>query len=311
MNHIGELISLGVALSWTITAWFSDKSSRRVGTMVTNVLRLVLAVLFLGLLLWVTVGRPYPVYSDKDTWLWLGLSALVGYVFGDYCLFTCYLHIGPRFGQLMMTLAPPIAAIAGWMLLGETLSLKSILAMLVTLCGIGISILSRDSGNHFKLDLPLKGILLGIGAGIGQGVGLVLSKIGMQNYAEAIPSDSPALMESMLPFASTMIRAVIGSAGFLILLGLQKGLGKLKDAVNDPVTRKYAAIITLFGPALGVSLSLMAVRYANAGIASTLMALTPVMIIVPEVLVNKKKIRLKEIIGLVVSISGVALFFLL
>ena len=55
----------------------------------------------------------------------------------------------------------------------------------------------------------------------------------------------------------------------------------------------------------------MAVRYANAGIASTLMALTPVMIIVPEVLVNKKKIRLKEIIGLVVSISGVALFFLL
>ena len=111
MNHIGELISLGVAMSWTITAWFSDKSSRRVGTMVTNVLRLVLAVIFLGLLLWVTVGRPYPVYSDKDTWLWLGLSALVGYVFGDYCLFTCYLHIGPRFGQLMMTLAPPIAAI--------------------------------------------------------------------------------------------------------------------------------------------------------------------------------------------------------
>ena len=41
------------------------------------------------------------------------------------------------------------------------------------------------------------------------------------------------------------------------------------------------------------------------------MALTPVMIIVPEILVNKKKIRLKEIIGLVVSISGVALFFLL
>ncbi len=74
---------------------------------------------------------------------------------------------------------------------------------------------------------------------------------------------------------------------------------------------KYASIITLFGPAVGVSLSLMAVRYANAGIASTLMALTPVMIIVPEVLVNKKKIRLKEIIGLVVSISGVALFFLL
>lgn len=311
MNHIGEIISLGVAVSWTITAWFADKASRRVGAMVTNVLRLVLATLFLGVLLWFTIGHPYPLFADKDTWLWLGLSALVGYVFGDYCLFNCYIYIGPRFGQLMMTLAPPMAAIAGWIMLGETLSWKSVLAMGITLCGIAISILSRDSGKHFKLDLPMKGVLLGIGAGVGQGVGLVLSKIGMQYYSDAIPADAPRLMEGMLPFASTMIRAIIGGLGFLLILCLQKNFGKLLDAVKDPVAMKYASIITLFGPAIGVSLSLMAVRYANAGIASTLMALTPVLIIVPEILVNKKRIRPKEIIGLVVSITGVALFFLL
>jgi len=311
MNHLGEIISLCVAVSWTFTAWFADKASRRVGAMVTNVLRLVLATLFLGILLWFTVGHPYPVYADGNTWLWLGLSALVGYVFGDFCLFNSYIYIGPRFGQLMMTLAPPMAAIAGWILLGESLGWTSILAMAITLCGIGISILSRDGGHHFKLDLPLKGILLGIGAGMGQGVGLVLSKVGMQYYADALPSDAPSLMEGMLPFASTMLRAIVGGAGFLLILGLQKNLGKLKTAIQDPVAMKYASIITLFGPALGVSLSLMAVRYANAGIASTLMALTPVIILVPEVLINKKKLRPKEIIGLVVSITGVALFFLL
>lgn len=311
MNHIGEILSLGVAASWTVTAWFADKASRRVGAMVTNVLRLVLATLFLGILLWITIGHPYPVYADKDTWVWLGLSALVGYVFGDFCLFNCYLYIGPRFGQLMMTLAPPMAAVAGWILLGETLSWKSVLAMGITLCGIAISILSRDSGRHFKLDLPLKGVLLGVGAGVGQGVGLVLSKMGMQYYVQAIPADAPSMMEGMLPFASTMMRAIIGGLGFLMILGLQKGFGKLRAAVKDPVTMKYASIITLFGPAVGVSLSLMAVRYANAGIASTLMALTPVLILVPEVLINKKKIRFKEIIGLAVSITGVALFFLL
>lgn len=311
MNHLGEIISLGVAVSWTITAWFADKASRRVGAMVTNVLRLVLATLFLGILLWVTIGHPYPLFADKDTWLWLGLSALVGYVFGDYCLFNCYVYIGPRFGQLMMTMAPPMAAIAGWIMLGETLSWKSILAMGITLCGIAISILSRDSGKHFKLDLPLKGILLGIGAGVGQGVGLVLSKIGMQYYSQAIPADAPRLLEGMLPFASTMIRAIIGGIGFLLILSLQKDFGKLRHAVKDPVTMKYASIITLFGPAVGVSLSLMAVRYANAGIASTLMALTPVLILFPDILINKKKVSLKEIIGLAVSITGVALFFLL
>lgn len=311
MNHLGEIISLGVAVSWTVTAWFAAKASLRVGAMVTNVLRLVLATLFLGVLLWVTIGHPYPVYADKDTWLWLGLSALVGYVFGDYCLFNCYLYIGPRFGQLLMTLAPPMAAIAGWIMLGETLSWTSILAMAVTLAGIGISIMSRDGGHHFKLDLPLKGVLLGIGAGIGQGVGLVLSKIGMQYYAEAIPANAPSAMEAMLPFASTMMRAIIGGAGFLAILLLQKDFGKLRSAVKDPVAMKYASVITLFGPVLGVSLSLMAVRYANAGIASTLMALTPVFIIVPEVLIEGKRIRFKEIAGLAVSIAGVALFFLL
>ena len=311
MNHLGEIISLFVAASWTVTAWFADKASRRAGAMVTNVLRLVLATAFLAVLLWITVGHPYPVYADGNTWLWLGLSAVVGYVFEDYCLFNCYLSIGPRFGQLMMTLAPPMAALAGWLMLGESLSWYSILAMGVTLMGIGISILSRDSGHHFRLDLPLKGILLGIGAGTGQGVGLVLSKIGMEHYAAAIPADAPSLMEGMLPFASTMLRAIIGSLGFLVILGLQKNFGGLRLAVRDPLTMKYASIITLFGPAVGVSLSLMAVRYTSAGIASTLMALTPVFILIPYAFIYHQRIKAREVLGVVVSMTGVALFFLL
>ena len=108
-----------------------------------------------------------------------------------------------------------------------------------------------------------------------------------------------------------MLRAIVGGTGFLIMLALGGGLWKLKNAIHDPVAMKYASIITLFGPALGVSLSLMAVRYANAGIASTIMAMTPALIIIPEIIFRKKKIRLKEIIGLVVSLAGVTLFFML
>ena len=311
MNHLGEIISLIVAVSWTFSAWYADKASRRIGSMETNVIRLVLATIFLSALLWITIGHPYPVFADGKAWLWLGLSALVGYVFGDYCLFNSYICIGPRLGQLMMTIAPPMAAIAGWLMLGESMSWKSILAMAVTLCGIGISILSRGEKHQLKLDIPLKGILLGIGAGTGQGVGLVLSKIGMEHYAAAVPADASAAMRSMLPFASTLIRAIIGAIGFFILLSLGGGIKSLGKAVNDRQGMKYATLLTIFGPALGVSLSLMAVRYANAGIASTLMALAPVLIIAPDVLINKHKIKLKEIIGVLVSISGVAMFFLL
>ena len=129
MPHLGEIISLVVAVFWTVTALFADKASHRLGSMSANVLRLSLAVVFLGVLLWVSVGRPYPVYASGEAWVWLGLSALVGYVFGDWCLFNCYLSIGARFGQLFMTLAPPMAAIAGWAILGETLTWKAAVAM--------------------------------------------------------------------------------------------------------------------------------------------------------------------------------------
>ena len=311
MQHLGEIISLVVAVSWTVTAIFADKASHRLGSMTTNVIRLVLASLFLAILLWITLGHPYPVFADGKAWLWLGLSALVGYVFGDWCLFNSYLSIGARFGQLFMTLAPPMAAIAGWIMLGETLIWKSMLAMAVTLCGIAISILSRGEGHKVKLSLPLKGVLLGLGAGTGQGVGLVLSKIGMQHYEAAVPAGAPELMDTMLPFASTMIRAVIGSLGFLALMALQKDLPRLKAAFHDRKGMSYALILTLFGPVFGVSLSLMAVQYTDAGIASTLMALTPVLIILPYAIMYKQKIRLKEIIGVTVSMAGVAMFFLL
>ena len=311
MQHLGEIISLIVAVSWTVTAIFADKASHRLGAMTTNVIRLVLASLFLAILLWITLGHPYPVFADGKAWLWLGLSSLVGCVFGDWCLFNCYLSIGARFGQLFMTLAPPMAAIAGWALLGETLTWKSILAMAVTLSGIAISILSRGEGHTVKLTLPLKGVLLGLGAGAGQGVGLVLSKIGMQHYEAAVPASAPELMDTMLPFASTMIRAVIGSIGFIALMALQKELPRLRAAFHDRKGMSYALILTLFGPVFGVSLSLMAVQYTDAGIASTLMALTPVLIILPYAVMYKQPVRLKEILGVAVSMAGVAMFFLM
>lgn len=311
MEHFGEILSLLVAVFWTATAIFADEASHRLGSMTVNFIRLALASVFLGILLWVTIGKPYPAYADGKAWFYLTLSALVGYIFGDYCLFNSYLVIGARFGQLFMTLAPPMAAIAGWLLLGETMGWKSILAMAVTLCGIAISILSKGEHHSVKLSLPLRGVLLGIGAGAGQGVGLVLSKIGMQHYEAALPHDAPHILQTMMPFASTMIRALVGAAGFFLIMAVTRQMGLLRAARHDRKGLTYAALTTLFGPTLGVSLSLMAVLYADAGIASTLMALTPVLIILPYSLMHHQKVRPREILGVVVSMVGVCMFFLL
>ena len=312
MAHLGEIISLVVAVSWTATALFADEASHRLGSLTVNVIRLVLGSVFLGLILWLTIGVPYPRYADGPTWLWLALSALVGYLFGDFCLFNSYLVIGARFGQLFMTLAPPMAAIAGWIMLGETLSWRSILAMLVTISGIAISILAKGQDKKMHFTLPLKGILLGLGAGAGQGVGLVLSKMGIQHYEAALPADMPAVMGTMMPFAATQIRAIVGGLGFVIMLLIQRqGRHFLEVTHSDRKGVRAAILTTLFGPVLGVSLSLMAVQYARAGIASTLMALTPVLIILPYAIIHKQRVKPKELLGVAVSMLGVAMFFLL
>ena len=312
MQYLGEIISLLVAVLWTATALFADQASRRIGAMSTNLFRMIFSSLLLAALLWIVIGRPWPDFADGKTWLWMGLSALVGYVFGDFCLFNSYIVIGARFGQLFMTLAPVFAAFAGWAMLGETLSWRSSLAMAVTLTGIAISILSRSrDGHRLSLRLPLKGVLLGVGAGLGQGVGLVLSKIGLKHYTAALPADAPAAFDWAMPFAATMIRSLTGIVGFAVWMALLGQLPQLRAALHDRAGMKFTALTTLFGPFIGVSLSLMAVQYARAGIASTLMALTPVLILLPYALFYKQKITPKEILGVCVSMTGVALFFLL
>ena len=309
MQYAGEIISLTVAVSWTVTALFAEVGSKRLGSLQMNVIRMVLSLLMLGATLWWFTGSPVPLYADGKAWFWLSLSGFVGYLLGDYCLFNSYIWIGSRFGQLFMTLAPPTAALFGWILLGETLAWNALLGMLVTLTGIGISVLNKGTSNKLSLKLPLKGVLFGIGAGVGQGVGLVLSKVGMTHYEISIPAGEE-MVASIMPFASTFIRAVTGTIGFLCVMGLQRKFHTLSTSVRDRKGMNAAVWATITGPFIGVSLSLMAVQYTEAGIASTLMALTPVFIIWPAHFFFGQKVTFKEVMGACISVAGVSLFFI-
>lgn len=309
MQFVGEIISLVVAVSWTVTALFAEVGSKRLGSLQMNVIRMLLSLCMLGATLWWFTGSPYPLYADGKAWFWLSMSGFVGYLLGDYCLFNSYIWIGSRFGQLFMTLAPPTAAIAGWVMLGETLSWNALLGMLVTLTGIGISVLNKGTSNKLSLKLPLKGVLFGIGAGVGQGVGLVLSKVGMTYYEVSIPAGEE-MVADLMPFASTFIRAVTGAVGFLCVMGFQKQFHTLATSVRDFKGMNAAVWATITGPFIGVSLSLMAVQYTEAGIASTLMALTPVFIIWPAHFFFGQQVTFKEIIGACISVMGVSLFFI-
>ena len=304
MNYLGELISIGVAFSWTATALLSEFGSKRLGNLTLNVLRMALAIIFAMVMFWVVLGTPLPAGITMEACGWMLLSGLVGYVIGDYCLFQCYIIIGSRYGQLFMTLAPLAAALMAWITLGQEMNGMSILAMIVTLAGISISVLGRGEHHKVSLKLPLNGVLFAIAAALCQGIGLVLSKIGMDHY------DTTATPTWVIPFSANFLRCIAGIIGFGILLYFREGLSPLREALHDRKGMAVATATTIFGPFVGVGFSLMAVQYTEAGIASTLMALTPIIIILPSYWLFQQKITWKAVVGAFISVIGVSLFFL-
>ena len=321
---VGEFIALFVAVSWTVTALFAEVASKRMGSLPLNVVRMTMSLTLLVVTLWLTMGIPWPRYADGGTWGWLLLSGVVGYVIGDYCLMQGYIYIGSRFGQLFMTLSAPTAALTGRLLLGEQMRPLAILGMVITLGGIALSILSKGEKSEVKLKLPRKGVFFAAVAGICQGFGLVLSKIGLQHYDAAIAAAGlsdrlvpdgavlPLPLYLSVPFAATMIRATIGLLGFFLLLRVfnKDWRQKLSHAVHDRRAMWCVLGATVFGPFVGVSASLLATQYTSTGIAQTLFALTPVLIIAPAALLFRQRVTPREVVGAVISVAGVCLFFI-
>ncbi len=308
MQYVGELISIGVAFSWTATALLSEYGSKRMGNLTLNLMRMVITLVFSGILFWIMTGSPLPAQASNEAYMWMMLSGLVGYVIGDFCLFQCYIIIGSKFGQLFMTLAPITAAVMAWFTLGQQIRPTAMLAMLVTLAGIAISVLGRGDNHKLSLKLPLAGVLFAIGAAVCQGVGLVLSKIGMNHYEASLTTD---LASWMLPFHANFFRCIAGTIGFTVLMALREGFAPLSKGVRDRKGVTTALLTTIFGPFVGVGASLLAVQYTAAGIASTLMALTPIIIILPAWWLFKQPITAKSMLGALISVIGVSLFFLL
>jgi drug/metabolite transporter (DMT)-like permease len=295
-SHLGELAALLTALFWTVTSLSFESASLKIGSVAVNILRLIIGLVFLSVFTLVRRGNLLPSDASMDNWLWLSVSGLVGFVFGDLFLFKSYTIIGSRFSMLIMTLVPPITAFFSFAILGERLTLFHYLGMTLTFSGIALAVFGRSAkGEKLSLKLAPKGILYAFGGAVGQALGLVLSKFGMKNYD---------------PFAATQIRIIAGVMGYAILVTFLSRWKYVRSATHNRSGMLLTSLGAFFGPFLGVSFSLIAIKYTAAGIASTIMALVPVFIILPVIVLYKQKVTLAEISGAVVSVAGVALFFL-
>jgi drug/metabolite transporter (DMT)-like permease len=298
--YLGELAALGTATLWAFSSIAFTLGGQRVGSVIVNRTRLVMAVLLLGTAHWVLIGRPFPWDAGLERFLWLGASGLIGLVLGDSMLFQAYVLIGARIGVLLMSLSPIFGTLLAWVFLGEVLTLPEIGAMALALAGVIWVVLERGKGG-----VPgatggrgyRRGILFGIGAALCQSAGLVVAKPGLADGFPALSATLIRMMAGMI--AMWLIAAATGTAGHTI-----------RRVRAD--RRAALAILagSFIGPFLGVWLSLIAVQSARVGIAATLMAMTPVVSLPLVPLFFKERVSPRAVFGTFVAVAGIVLMIL-
>lgn len=294
--HLGEIAALATAICWTVTAVCFESASKKVGSLAVNFIRLIIAFVLLGCFTLITRGMFLPLDAEGSTWLWLLISGMTGFIIGDLFLFQAFVEIGSRISMLIMSSVPPITAIAGYLIMGERISLLAAVGMLVATSGIALVILSRNADDKkIKLSHSAKGVIYAFIGALGQAFGLIFSKFGMGTYN---------------PFAATQIRVISAIIGFSIIIAVSKKWRALFIAIKDFNAMKSISIGSFFGPFLGVSFSLIAVQYTATGIVSTITSISPILIIPISIFMFKEKVLPKEILGAFISIIGVALLFI-
>jgi drug/metabolite transporter (DMT)-like permease len=298
-NYVGEIAALGTSVCWTFTSIFFTISGRRVGSVIVNQTRLALAVVFLSLTHFLVLGQWWPVGVGSYRWFWLGLSGVIGLALGDAFLFQAFVMIGPRRSILLMALVPIFSTIIAWFFLGETLSGLEMVAIGLTVGGVAWVVSEREEtdGARTAPKLYWLGVLAGLGGALGQALGLVISKKGM--------------IGDFSPLSATLIRMIVAAALIWSFALLRGRIGPTLRALTDRQASLAILGGAIAGPFLGVWLSLIAVNLTEVGIAATLMALWPVLILLPSYWIFGEHIGPRAIIGTIVAFAGVALIFLL
>ena len=327
---IGQAAGLATSALWTVTSILFTAASKRLGPTAVNAIRLAFAIILLGGTYRILSGQWWPDLITEQV-LYLALSGLIGLSIGDQALFTAFVDVGPRIAMLLMTTAPLFAAFFGWIALGETLGVVAWVGVLMTVGGVAWVVFERPKtaiGQHPPN--RTRGIVLGIVAAACQAAGLMLSKVGIGHGL--LDAD-----QHLSPQAATFIRMTFAGLGMIPMLFLMRHLNVrskrikseqhvtahgsrtpepvLQDKQNAIVRRgrtRQAGLLfcmfgTIFGPFLGVWMSLVAADYVSVGIAQTLTSLPPVLLLPVAYFLYNEHISWRAIVGAILAVGGVAM----
>jgi drug/metabolite transporter (DMT)-like permease len=291
--QVGVLAALLTSLCHSAGPVFFTLAGRELGSVVVNRLRLLAAALVLLLVHAIAYGTVLP-HTDSGTWGWLVASGIAGLVLGDASLFQAFVVIGPRLTMLVYTLYPVMAALMARIFLGEALRPAQLAGMAVTLGGVLWVVAERPNGASALHRRRLLGLMLAFGGALGQALGMVLARQGLRSDLSSF--SALAIRMSSAATVIWVFTLLKGRAGATVRMAREKPRGL-----------RFALAGAAVGPLLGVWLSLVAIRRAEIGVATTLMALPPVFLLPIGRLVFKERFGWRAVLGTLVALAGVAM----
>jgi drug/metabolite transporter (DMT)-like permease len=321
-QHVGEIAALGTATCWVFTSLAFAAAGRRIGPTAVNLIRILIAWVVLVVIHRVVVATWIPP-ADAMSVMLLAISGVLGFAICDQFAFCAFVDVGARMTTLLMTLTPPVAAVLAWIFLGEPLDGVVVAGIAITLSGIIWVALERpDPGAHRPHPHRVRGLIFGALAGFFQATGLILSKLGIGHTRLAAE-------QHLDPWSASLVRVTFGAAAICALTliyragrsatatgasaGLEPASEPTSVAFRESVWPRALLQLTIgaiLGPVIGVWLSLVAVDRAEAGIAATLMAMTPVLILPMAAWIERERIGCRAILGAGVAALGVTVLTL-
>lgn len=293
---IGELISVGTAFCWTFTVISFESAGKKVGSLPVNVIRLFFGLALLTTTLFFTTGFVIPVNESGYVWYMLVISGFIGLVIGDLFLFQAFVDIGGRISLLIYSTVPVITAIFGFFLFDESPTWYTAIGMILILGAVSVAILAkRDEDNKIHPHV-LKGIIFATIGAVAQAVGLVFSKYTIDLDVNA--------------FAATQIRVLAAIFGFTIYVFIKKEWGNVFKAFKNKKAIGWIGLGSIFGPFLGVSSSLWALKYTQLSISTTISQLNVILIIPFSYYIFKDKVTSTEVWAAIFAFIGAAVLFM-
>jgi drug/metabolite transporter (DMT)-like permease len=323
MNDLrGLLLALATLVLWSISPFFFTNMGKRVGPMATNLLRLALAFAVLGglLLARIALGSS-PAMPHAAAWLWLAVSGVLGLAVGDAYLYKAFVSVGPERTSQIQTLAPAATAAIAWVVLKEYLAFGQTAGMALILAGVFLATTSAARRKTAALAAeaaegagmpveamdaeaprggtpgkrPWAGTRAAVWSALFQAMGTVLAREAFRGQAD------------LDPLLATLIRIGAGMVALWAYARARGPLGPVLGGWKDAKVLRLLAAGTFFGPVLGMLCYVSALKYAPAGIVTTVTFMAPLIIIPVGARLYGTRITTAAVWGTALSLAGVAL----